>query len=321
LIGARGTVVIATPPPPPPLAIGEAQQRDHAAKVVYSRDRFATDARGLAWDLARPILSTTPSAGPVRSMARASSSSSAATASDSSFLLATGDALTRLDLGVSAEVTTASAGGGFDGVVAMWGLRGGYAGDPSSSSMLVLSFSQATRVFVVRSGCGVANTTATSTNASGAMVSFEEAPDGAGLDTNECTIACGAWAGPDDGGGGGGGGSAGERHVIQATPSRVRLCGGGVCLHTWYPGNDAGPIGAVAVAPHGRIALSLPRSDNAVVVLRRGEGASATKLIRAATARFDREPSCLCLPPPPPPPRRRRRPGRTRESSRANRSR
>ena len=92
--------------------------------------------------------------------------------------------------------------------------------------------------------------------------------------------------------------------MIQATPSRVRLCGGGVCLHTWYPGNDAGPIGAVAVAPHGRIALSLPRSDNAVVVLRRGEGASATKLIRAATARFDREPSCLCLPPPqhPPPP-------------------
>ena len=89
-------------------------------------------------------------------------------ATNPSYILATGGALTRVALGVATSVVPVSPPG-FESVTSMWGLRF------SCESLLVLSFSEQTRVFAV----------------SGDGSTFEECANGAGVDTGETTVACG----------------------------------------------------------------------------------------------------------------------------------
>ena len=101
----------------------------------------------------------------------------------SPFLVAAGGTLSRVAPGVASIVTPVSPPG-FGAVTALWGVRARAAAE--AESMLVLSFSQATRVFTVRCGTGSGGG-----DTGDGSATFEEAVDGAGLETGQTTIACG----------------------------------------------------------------------------------------------------------------------------------
>jgi hypothetical protein len=84
-----------------------------------------------------------------------------------------------------------------------------------------------------------------------------EAESGLGFELAEPTTACGAFRVNTRPGG-----------MAQITSSRARLCAHGTLVSEWVPGAGDGVVGAAAVAPHGRAAVSLPKG-------RGGEGFGA----------------------------------------------
>ena len=193
----------------------------------------------------------TPPIAPVDQLARLDDASSRAP----SVAMIAGGTACRLTRGVATTATAASPPG-FGDVTAMWAL---------GADAIALSLADATRVFVSRESRG-----------------FEEAIDGAGLATNEPTVACGAWRSGN-----------GATSWTQVTPRRARLCADGALLSEWRPDPGAGCVGAAVVSSSGRAAASLP-ARGVVVILRRVGDA----LIETARVRVDAEPSCLEIPPP-----------------------
>ena len=189
-----------------------------------------------------------------------------------SFLLTAGGAPARVTFGVAASVTTVSPPG-FGGVTSMWA---------PDEATLVLGFVDATRVFRV--------VTDASASAS-ASASFVEAESGLGFELAEPTTACGAFRVNTRPGG-----------MAQITSSRARLCAHGTLVSEWVPGAGDGVVGAAAVAPHGRAAVSLPLLGVVKVLapmaVRDYHALETLQLLPVSIVRFANEPSCLCLPDP-----------------------
>jgi len=236
--------------------------------------RHAPDATALLCNL--DSFDAVPPRGLVTEIISASDDASTSV-NNPSYILASGGSLTRVAPGVATSVVPVSPPG-FESVTSMWGLR-------FADTLLVLSFSEQTRVFAV----------------GGDGSTFEEAVNGAGVDTGETTVACGEF---------------GDDVFAQVTPRRVHLCRASdkTRMSTWDPGLGAGGIGAATVASHGRVALALPRRGSVVVLACRRQGAVEARRTRsyaAAAAQSDarelvalvelsyrHEPSCLVVPPP-----------------------
>ena len=197
-----------------------------------------------------PTTRTAPLA-PVDQLARLDDASSRAP----SVAMIAGGTACRLTRGVATTATAASPPG-FGDVTAMWAL---------GADAIALSLADATRVFVSRESRG-----------------FEEAIDGAGLATNEPTVACGAWRSGNV-----------ATAWTQVTPRRARLCADGALLSEWRPDRGAGRVGAAVVSSSGRAAASLPARGVVVLLRRVGD-----RLVETARVLVDAEPSCLELPPP-----------------------
>ena len=200
---------------------------------------------------------------------------------DGSFLLTAGGAPSRVTLGVAAEVTTVSPPG-FGGVTSMWA---------PDDATLVLGFTDATRVFRV----------ATEASAS-ASASFAEAESGLGFALDEPTAACGAFRVNAFFSGARRRGPGAQGGMVQVTAARARLCAHGALVSEWVPGTGDGVVGAAAVAPHGRVAVSLPRVGTvkllAPMATRDVHAAETLQLLPVSIVRFAHEPSCLTLPDP-----------------------
>ena len=240
--------------------------------AVSKMSRHAPDATALLCNL--DYFDRVPPRGGITEIVSATND-----ATNPSYILATGGALTRVALGVATSVVPVSPPG-FERVTSMWGLRF------SCESLLVLSFSEQTRVFAV----------------SGDGSTFEEAANGAGVDTGETTVACGEF---------------GDDVFAQVTPRGVHLCNASdkMRMSTWDPGMGAGGVGAATVASHGRVALALPRRGSVVVLACRRRGAiearrtrsyaaaaaqsNTRELVALAELSYRHEPSCLVVPSPP----------------------
>ena len=221
-----------------------------------------------------------------------------------SFVATAGGSVYGVALGVACASTVVS-GGGFSEVREMWALRCGEEAplpgkvldrsrNSSIPTLLALSFSDATRVFVRHIG-------------SGTEATFEEAVDGAGFDRRAPTVACSDWpsiAGLR--------GSPSSKHsvVAQVTPRRGIIADGAV-LSEWCPRRSDGAIGASAIeSSRGRIAMYLPGRGAVMILASVGETIGRTSrqnqhdsrknvLVTQAVIRFaSGEPSCLVLPPP-----------------------
>ena len=158
-----------------------------------------------------------------------------------SFVATAGGSVYGVALGVACASTVVS-GGGFSEVREMWALRCGEEAplpgkvldrsrNSSIPTLLALSFSDATRVFVRHIG-------------SGTEATFEEAVDGAGFDRRAPTVACSDWpsiAGLR--------GSPSSKHsvVAQVTPRGARIIADGAVLSEWCPRRSDGAIGASAI--------------------------------------------------------------------------
>ena len=205
------------------------------------------------------------------------------------FVVAGGGTVSRVAIGVAAAVTPVSDPG-FGSVTSIWNLRN--RATANADSMIVLSFSHATRVFTVKQGGG-GGECGGELDPEDVSTTFEEAADGAGLETGETTLACGRF---------------GDGMVAQVTPKDARLCGivyrdsslsssfspfqphdggGGKCLATWCPGPDAGALGAATVSPHGRIALALPRRGSIVILACRPRSPKRQGVTRGTEAEVD----------------------------------
>lgn len=241
--------------------------------VVSKVSRHAPDATALLCNL--DYFDRVPPRGDITEIVSATDD-----ATNPSYILATGGALTRVALGVATSVVPVSPPG-FESVTSMWGLRFG------CESLLVLSFSEQTRVFAVTKDGST----------------FEECANGAGVDTGETTVACGEF---------------GDDVFAQVTgSSRVHLCNASdkMRMSTWDPGVGAGGVGAATVASHGRVALALPRRGSVVVLACRRGGAiearrtrsyaaaaaqsNTRELVALAELSYRHEPSCLVVPSPP----------------------
>ena len=106
--------------------------------VVSKVSRHAPDATALLCNLDH--FDRVPPRGDITEIVSATDD-----ATNPSYILATGGALTRVALGVATSVVPVSPPG-FESVTSMWGLRFG------CESLLVLSFSEQTRVFAVTRG-------------------------------------------------------------------------------------------------------------------------------------------------------------------------
>ena len=222
-----------------------------------------------------------------------------------SFVATAGGSVYGVALGVACTSTVVS-GGGFSEVREMWALRCGEEAplpgkvldrsrNSSIPTLLALSFSDATRVFVRHIG-------------SGTEATFEEAVDGAGFDRRAPTVACSDWpsiAGLR--------GSPSSEHgvVAQVTPRGARIIADGAVLSEWCPRRSDGAIGASAIeSSRGRIAMYLPGRGAVMILASVGETIGRTSrqnqheprkhvLVTQAVVRFaSGEPSCLVLPPP-----------------------
>ena len=254
--------------------------------VVSKTSRHAPDATALLCNLDH--FDRVPPRGDITEIVSATDASQSRDQTDSnpSYILATGGALTRVALGVAASVVPVSPTG-FESVASMWGLRFISRGSVAES-LLVLAFSEQTRVFAVGREDGS---------------TFEEVANGAGVDTGETTVACGEF---------------GDDVFAQVTPRRVHLCRASdkMRMSTWDPGTGAGGVGAATVASHGRVALALPRRGSVVVLACRRRGAIAIEarrtrsyaaaaaqsntreLVALAELSYRHEPSCLVVPSP-----------------------
>ena len=193
----------------------------------------------------------TPPLAPVDRLARLDD----ATSRGPSAAMIAGGTACRLTRGVATTATVVSPPA-FGDVTAMWAL---------GADAIALSLADATRVFVSRESRG-----------------FEEAIDGAGLATDEPTVACGAWRSGNV-----------ATSWTQVTPRRARLCADGTRLSEWRPERGAGRVGAAVVSSSGRAAASLPARGVVVLLRRVGD-----RLVETARVLVDAEPSCLELPPP-----------------------
>ena len=208
---------------------------------------------------------------------------------DGSFLLTAGGAPSRVTLGVAAEVTTVSPPG-FGGVTSMWA---------PDDATLVLGFTDATRVFRVATEASASTSASASAPAS---ASFAEAESGLGFALDEPTAACGAFRVNAFFSGALRRGPGAQGGMVQVTAARARLCAHGALVSEWVPGAGDGIVGAAAVAPHGRAAVSLPRVGVvkllAPMAVRDYHAAETLQLLPVSIVRFAHEPSCLTLPDP-----------------------
>ena len=239
-----------------------------AVSLVLSHAVRSSSRRGECVDRAPPLA-------PVDGFAPAGENPRA----DESFLLTAGGAPARVTFGVAAAVSTVSPPG-FGGVTSMWA---------PDDTTLVLGFADATRVFqVVKEASASAS----------ASASFVEAETGLGFKLDEPTTACGAFRvnAPGSHLGFASGGMA------QVTTARSRLCARGELVSEWNPGGGDGVIGAAAVSPHGRAAVSLPKLGAvkilAPMTVRDSHAAETLRLLPVSIVRFANEPSCLAIPDP-----------------------
>ena len=244
--------------------------------VVSKVSRHAPDATALLCNL--DYFDRVPPRGDITEIVSATDD-----ATNPSYILATGGALTRVALGVAASVVPVSPPG-FESVASMWGLR--FSRGSVAESLLVLAFSEQTRVFAVGRET---------------VRPSEEVANGAGVDTGETTVACGEF---------------GDDVLAQVTPRRVHLCRASdkMRMSTWDPGMGAGGVGAATVASHGRVALALPRRGPVVspqtlgaiaIEARRTRSYAAAaaqsntrELVALAELSYRHEPSCLVVPSP-----------------------